>query len=1001
MLRPFACPAMVPSLRHNITLLLALTTSVSTCVLTCHLVSAQEQAAPPGPSAVAGDVEMFLPRPIPFVTPIDAQVLAVAFSLDGKRLVTAGEPRRPGQGHLKIWEAATGRELVKGQGIRGVRTVAFSRDGAMLATGDLAGHIKLRDAATLEERLTVNAHADGVNSLAFSADGEMLVSAGRDRTAKLWDAKQLREQQVFAGHTDMVSSVAFFKHGQAFVSGSRDRTARIWDIKSGKEKLVLSGHQDALEAVAVSPDDTIVASAGWDRTIKFWDAQTGKETANLLETDGSVNALAFSRDGKLLAGATAGGSLYFWDVKTRKLLATRRKHEQPVWALAFSPDGKMLASGSSDNTAKIWDVSGKKEPTTIVTADIKPVRALAYAGDGQVVAIAAEDKTVQIVDARSGKAVRLLKGHVDTVTCLAFSPDGGTLASGSFDRTVRLWDPMTGKERRVLEGHAGGIYALAFAPGGKKLASASEDKTVKLWDSASGAELATLKGHETPIRALAFSPDGLVLTSGSADGTIRAWYLDKPAPAESITLKAHEQSVRALAFSGDLLASAGDDGTVRLWQADPGKRWKPLKGKPRLLRGHKAAVSALAFSPSGRSLVSAGQDGLLIVWDPVLRTPRTVLDRHKSPVTALAMHPRGLDVLSGSQDGAALRWPRARARASVPVAKKLASPEPIPALKSNLQEYYHSFKDDRDLDQNFNLDGVEPDQCVHFEPAGLRMSFPVGHPGRRIGTGLATNFPIKGDFEITMGYEVLQEPPAADGQGTGLYLWVDLDTPDLRRAILTRAGRQYSTWLHLVNEAAGLPPTQELRVFPAKSKTGRLRLVRAGSTVAHYVAEEAGDNFTLLRQHRLGPEDVRSVRIGGHTGGPRATLDFRVTGLRIRAESLPDTLATEAEGDGTIAWLLIALSVFLAVILSLGVWLYVRRRRAQPAARTEAKAAAPLPAISFACPSCARKLRAKATMAGKKIKCPSCAKMAVVPGPASTSSSGPEDSAGNEHVQTL
>src|SRR5262249_14328517 len=86
------------------------------------------------------------------------------------------------------------------------------------------------------------------------------------------------------------------------------------------------------------------------------------------------------------------------------------------------------------------------------------------------------------------------------------------------------------------------------------------------------------------------------------------------------------------------------------------------------------------------------------------------------------------------------------------------------------RDYYHSFTKDRDLPQDFDWDGLDPAACVHFEPAGLRIDLPDGHPGKRMGTGLYTNFAVKGDFEITMSYEVLKEPAPADaGEGTGGY----------------------------------------------------------------------------------------------------------------------------------------------------------------------------------------------------------------------------------------
>jgi DNA-binding beta-propeller fold protein YncE len=308
---------------------------------------------------------------------VDEQILALAFTPDGRKLVTAGaREKQPGQ--FMVWDVATGKEIVRERGTAGIRGVALAPDGQTMACGHFGGAVTFRDVATGRVRAEATGHTIGVNGLAFSRDGTRLVTAGLDRVLKLWDGKELQERQTFAGHTDGVLSVAFFGHGREFVSGGQDGTARIWDVAGGKERLTLRGHTAAVETVAVAPDDQLVATASRDRTVKLWDPATGAERATLGGHNGGVLGLAFSPDGRLLASATDRGTVSLWDVPTGQRVRTCQEHGAPVWSVAFSPDGKLLASGSSDRTARLWDLAAAREVAILSAAG--PVQQVLVAG---------------------------------------------------------------------------------------------------------------------------------------------------------------------------------------------------------------------------------------------------------------------------------------------------------------------------------------------------------------------------------------------------------------------------------------------------------------------------------------------------------------------------------------------------------------------------------------------------------------------------------------------
>jgi RNA polymerase sigma factor (sigma-70 family) len=990
---------------------------------------------------VAGDFETFVPPPVPVVQTIDARVVALAFAPVDNRLVTAGGgPQKPGQ--LKIWDAETAKELSAIRGISGVRSLAFSPDGESLATGDFSGFVRVRDARSGAERAAVKGNRFGVTVVAYSKDGKSIASGGLDRIVRIWDAKELKEQRTLIGHAEMINCVAYFRNGKTIVSGSKDKTAIIWNLETGKEKFALRGHLDTVETVAVSPDDQIVATASWDKTIKIWNAETGAVMTTLRGHQAAVLAVAIS--GSKLASADEKGNVLLWDLATQKVIRNVAKHDGPVWGVAFSHDGKYLASGSSDTTVKLWDLAAARVVQTLVTSELTPVRALAYApdGDGNVFAIATNDKKPRIHDAKTGAVLHVLPGHQGEVTCLVFSPDGKIVATGSLDETVKLWDRATGKERQTLNGHVGGVSAVAFSPDSKMLASGGRDKTIRVWDTASGDSLFEFKGHAAAVRALAFAPHGaLTLASGADDKTIRLWYPNKE--QETITLNAHDGPVRALAFGGARLASASDDGTVIIWQSANGKIWRPNPGKePLVLKGHTGEVTALAFLRGSRTLVSGGQDTLVNIWDPANGLRMGTLRRHLLPVSALAIHRAGTDLLSGGQDGDVFRWhnpkyapvggPKGNGPPAAPSSQpgkrdplgdlyprnkgSIAAP-PLPELpaadgrggisfglkpKNYAQEYYHSFKGNPKTPP-FDYFGPEGDRFVKFEVPGLHMSLPKGEPAVGSNHGLVANLSITGDFEITLTFELVNEPaPQGTQLGTGISLAVDLDTPEINRATLARVTRWksklFTTYVEFTPPGADKPLTP-FSSHPTQAAAGRLRIVRNGSQVFFFASEGQSKDFTSLRTGPIHADAVKQVRITGTIGGLEALLDARVIDLHVRADSIvgvpvtkhgPQPLAAIPESPeplrtGGRGWLVVSVILGAAIPLILAVFgglvLYLRKRRgvAQSAAPCSIKNHQAALSIGIACPGCGKKLKVKVELAGKKVKCPHCGQAVLIP----------------------
>ena len=202
-------------------------------------------------------------------------------------------------------------------------------------------------------------HSHGITAVAWEPGGRRLATGSIDQSVKIWDATTGRDELTLRGHVESVTSLAWTPDGR-LASGGSNGSVRIWSSIRDQESSVLPGHTPRATSVAWSPDGRRLASGGDDGVIRVRDHAAGREVLTLEAHEGPVwtqygliRALAWSPDGRRLASGALDGTARVWEADSgREVFAFPADHG-PVWSLAWSPDGTHLAAGSKDGIIRV------------------------------------------------------------------------------------------------------------------------------------------------------------------------------------------------------------------------------------------------------------------------------------------------------------------------------------------------------------------------------------------------------------------------------------------------------------------------------------------------------------------------------------------------------------------------------------------------------------------------------------------------------------------------
>jgi WD40 repeat protein len=333
-------------------------------------------------------------------------VNCVAFDRSGARLATGSHDR-----YARLFDSATGAELLSARHPDNVLQVALSPDGLLLATGTANGLVRVLDTQTSAELARVEpARDDGIATMAFSPDGAMVAYGTRRGGLRVIEARTGASLRS-VDRRDEVTAVEFSPDGSRLVAAAYDGAAVVLTLGSDSGMTEVRGYPPepfrrntrpapAFRDATFSPDGDLIAFGGHDAdTSRGWAhvaSTDGQMIADWLDEEDYVSSVAFCLDGQALAIAS-GPFVRVNDIHSRSSRwgSWRFTHEGLVWQVRSSPDGTMLATACHDGTA--W-----------------------------------------LIDADTGRQTTRFE-HDGPVTTVAFRPDGRAFATGSWDGYARVF----------------------------------------------------------------------------------------------------------------------------------------------------------------------------------------------------------------------------------------------------------------------------------------------------------------------------------------------------------------------------------------------------------------------------------------------------------------------------------------------------------------------------------------------------------------------------------
>lgn len=502
-----------------------------------------------------------------------------------------------------------------------VNSVALSHDEQLLAMGDNKHCVKVWDLLNYKWLGGVMKHTGKVLMVKFHPDGRRLFSCGMDNSVRIWDISNpvyIKLIKILKSFSDGVHDVEFYDNARKAVFACASRFLVFYDLENYELIMGLPEHTQAVYTLAVDQAQQRLFSAGLDGKILCFQLTQQPELVECVgDHETCVRCIVLTNDCKRLISCGDDQMIKFWRLNDKKLVHKINAHANIITKLLINDQGNKLFSGSLDETIQIWDLNSYKR---LAVLEAEPVNDLATNKDNIRLYSANSDQKVRIWDIDDSEPYPFLQGHFDEIRRIGLASNEKFLISASWDQQVIIWDLKDKKQRNKLKGHKAKIMGLAISSNGSRVITCDYKENVRIWEPIRQRNIASFH-LESSGCVIILTPDDKEMIIGCKDSIIRVYDVISTRFVKKF-IDGHTSDVNCLLISRDkkTLVSGGDDKLIVIWEYFS-------KNKLRVLEGHEGAVNSIAFfsrsfnnanknsSNNNKLLLSGGKDNTMRLWD--------------------------------------------------------------------------------------------------------------------------------------------------------------------------------------------------------------------------------------------------------------------------------------------------------------------------------------------------------------------------------------------------